>query len=825
MAAITTRQTAGTGATVAGVPLTNAQLDTNFINLNTSKAETASPTFTATSGAPAIIVNGGTINSVTYTTSEARIADGSLHLMKTSAGGVFEALRAINNDVTAGTTVRLLAAATSDPFNNGNGGKVFVDAVRTASNMDLVFSLNDNAGTAPTERLRLLGSGALAFNGSTSYGTSGQVLQSNGNAAPTWVSLSPVTAGSNTQVQYNSSGALAGSANMTFDGTKLTLNSLTVTNGSTIQGLTVGRGANAVGNNVALGVAPLNSANLSGAYNIAIGAYPLFNNSSGTNSVAIGTQALATNTTGYRNTAVGDTALTTNLVGAYNTALGNAALNLSTGNDNLGLGHSAGSALTTGSNNTIIGSVAGTAGLSDTVIIAAGSAERMRIDSLGNVGLNTSAPAGLLTVAQSTIGPGSISNVLNGTTITGTGTTFTTTFALGDQIVADGGLSSGYITAIASDTSLTVSSSFGSAHTNATYGVPGGTRFNIKPRGSVIIGGAVNIGSQTDPIGLITISQSTTGPGVVNNDIFGTIVTGVGTTFTSTFKVGDTITVGTVSPVTRTISAIASDTSLTLSSNISSANTNSVYTLVGGTRFQVNGNGNTKVAGQIESTVTGFKFPDGTVQATAATGANWTKITANTTATTKKQYVTDTTAGAFIVTLPATAVAGDYVYFMDAGNWATNNLTIARNGKTIEASDTDLVLDVAGLMIQLIFDGTTWQVTTNIGTPGPTGATGPAPTLVIVSATTQTAVAGNHYVLTNVAATTITMPADPVAGAMIWVTSGNGLATNVIVRSTIAGVLTSSRIMGLVEDLTINTTAYTTMQLRYLNPTIGWAIL
>lgn len=32
--AITTRQTAGTGATVAGVPLTNTQVDTNFINLN-----------------------------------------------------------------------------------------------------------------------------------------------------------------------------------------------------------------------------------------------------------------------------------------------------------------------------------------------------------------------------------------------------------------------------------------------------------------------------------------------------------------------------------------------------------------------------------------------------------------------------------------------------------------------------------------------------------------------------------------------------------------------------------------------------------------------
>ena len=127
------------------------------------------------------------------------------------------------------------------------------------------------------------------------------------------------------------------------------------------------------------------------------------------------------------------------------------------------------------------------------------------------------------------------------------------------------------------------------------------------------------------------------------------------------------------------------------------------------------------VAGQIESTTTGFKFPDGTTQATAATGANWTKITSATTATTKKQYVTDTTAGAFTVTLPATPAAGDYVYFMDAGNWATNNLTIARNGSTIEASATDLVLDVRGLMVQLIYDGTTWQVASNIGPQGPVG--------------------------------------------------------------------------------------------------------
>ena len=152
------------------------------------------------------VVYGGTVNSTTYTSSEARIADGTLHLMKTSAGGVFEALRAINNDVTAGTTVRLLAAATSDPFNNANGGKVFIDAVRTASNMDLIFSLNDASGAAAVERLRILGSGAIAFNGSTNYGVGGQILQSNGNAAPTWISTGSLAAANATTATHLAGG-------------------------------------------------------------------------------------------------------------------------------------------------------------------------------------------------------------------------------------------------------------------------------------------------------------------------------------------------------------------------------------------------------------------------------------------------------------------------------------------------------------------------------------------------------------------------------------------------------------------------------------------
>jgi hypothetical protein len=105
-------------------------------------------------------------------------------------------------------------------------------------------------------------------------------------------------------------------------------------------------------------------------------------------------------------------------------------------------------------------------------------------------------------------------------------------------------------------------------------------------------------------------------------------------------------------------------------------------------------------------------------------GGVWTRITTTTNATTRKQYITDTTSAAFTVTLPASPAAGDYVYFMDAGNWAVNNLTVARNGSTIEASVTDLVLDVRGLMVQLIFDGTTWQVMSNIGPQGIQGVQG-----------------------------------------------------------------------------------------------------
>jgi len=92
-----------------------------------------------------------------------------------------------------------------------------------------------------------------------------------------------------------------------------------------------------------------------------------------------------------------------------------------------------------------------------------------------------------------------------------------------------------------------------------------------------------------------------------------------------------------------------------------------------------------------------------------------------------------------------------------------------------------------------------------------------APALNIVTTTTQTAVVGNQYVLTNAAQSTITLPASPAAGAIVWVTVGNGLITNVMARN-------GSNIMGMAQDMTMDN-ASTNYQMRYINATLGWRIM
>lgn len=55
-----------------------------------------------------------------------------------------------------------------------------------------------------------------------------------------------------------------------------------------------------------------------------------------------------------------------------------------------------------------------------------------------------------------------------------------------------------------------------------------------------------------------------------------------------------------------------------------------------------------------------------------------------------------------------------------------------------------------------------------------------APLVQDVVGPAQAAVAFSHYLLKNVAATTVTMPASPSSGDIVWVTVCNGLTTNMV---------------------------------------------
>ncbi len=106
---------------------------------------------------------------------------------------------------------------------------------------------------------------------------------------------------------------------------------------------------------------------------------------------------------------------------------------------------------------------------------------------------------------------------------------------------------------------------------------------------------------------------------------------------------------------------------------------------------------------------------------------NYSRKTANYTAVNGDLLIADTTAGTFTITLPATPSIGNYIRVADGNNWETTNLTIARNGSTIEGSATDLTLDVAGITVDIIYDGTTWEVFANTGPmelPDQTGQSG-----------------------------------------------------------------------------------------------------
>lgn len=84
--------------------------------------------------------------------------------------------------------------------------------------------------------------------------------------------------------------------------------------------------------------------------------------------------------------------------------------------------------------------------------------------------------------------------------------------------------------------------------------------------------------------------------------------------------------------------------------------------------------------------------------------------TSNYTANVGEYIIADTTAGSFTVTLPASPTTGDFVQIVDGASWETYNLTIDRNGETIEGNADDVTLDIGGVKVEFVYDSTTWEL-------------------------------------------------------------------------------------------------------------------
>jgi hypothetical protein len=200
-------------------------------------------------------------------------------------------------------------------------------------------------------------------------------LQPAGNGA----ALTHSTLTSGRVVLAGASGVLTDDADLTFNGTTLTLpfleiktsaQSTTINNyyGANSDGLNIwigGGGASSVGEvaatykgslNVSLGVNALYS-NTTGYYNMAIGGNSMLFNTSGARNVAVGFSSLRRNLTGSENIAIGSVAMDQNTTGSYNVAIGGSALtNNNNGESNFALGTNALYANVSGNSNIAIGS-------------------------------------------------------------------------------------------------------------------------------------------------------------------------------------------------------------------------------------------------------------------------------------------------------------------------------------------------------------------------------------------------------------------------------------------------------------------------------------
>jgi hypothetical protein len=141
-------------------------------------------------------------------------------------------------------------------------------------------------------------------------------------------------------------------------------------------------------------------------------------------------------------------------------------------------------------------------------------------------------------------------------------------------------------------------------------------------------------------------------------------------------------------------------------------------------------------------------------------------------------YFCNTTGGAFTVTLPASPSAGAIVAISDYANtFATNNLTVARNGSNIAGTASDSVLSTSGVSVTFVYvDSTQGWIVTDSGNRSDL----PQPTFIVATGGTITT-CGNFkiHTFTGPGTFTVSSVGNPLGSTTVdyLVVAGGGSGT------------------------------------------------
>ena len=181
------------------------------------------------------VSNGGTgLSSLGTANQYLKVNSGAtaLEFATLTAGDVSGPSSATDNRIARfdGTTGKLIQSSSASITDTGQGsfvGYLQVTANTGAGTSGYLELQSADAGSG-TKTLRLQANSSASttpqtYTFPTTYGTNGNVLTSDGSGGLSWGAAGGSPAGSNTQLQFNSSGSFGASANLTWDGTNVQL--------------------------------------------------------------------------------------------------------------------------------------------------------------------------------------------------------------------------------------------------------------------------------------------------------------------------------------------------------------------------------------------------------------------------------------------------------------------------------------------------------------------------------------------------------------------------------------------------------------------------